>query len=576
MDSEPVDSQRGGDDIARFGRLFQTFMEQMTYASLAAQRSALRDRLDRHLGVDSGALPVVADSFAAYDHVNVQVALSAYLAADGRGHELVGLTGQQRHFESLSDLIQSGHHAGIQFGSVDLVNLPVGPDQTLACVRFGLFLIDDRGVPVVALLRGPDQFGHQQTLTLELISPDQERATALLAEVRQLMVERNVFRRRVISFGEPHLGHVGVGPLVFHRRPELARDQLVLPEAALDLVERQVLGIARHRERLRASGQHVKRGLLLYGPPGNGKTLTVRYLVGQALDHTVMLLTGGSLHLVRPACALARMLSPAIVVLEDVDLVAEERGMFGHMSNPVLFDLLNEMDGMQEDADVAFILTSNRADLLEPALAARPGRVDLAVGIGLPGQDARRRLLTLYAGGLDLRAEDLEPVVARTEGVSGAFIKELVRKAAMLAAQSQAAAPVPGQASGTDATVAATGAKRLTVTDEHLQSALDELLDETGTLTRVLLGGAPRAGAGSRDPEAGWPGIHPTGRATSAGAPGIGGMGVGRSRAMGYSSFAVSRPAVDWLVTRAEGTPTTTPKPAEPPEEPPATPPSSG
>jgi cell division protease FtsH len=61
---------------------------------------------------------------------------------------------------------------------------------------------------------------------------------ALLAEVRRLMVERNVFRRQVISFGEPHLGYVGVGPVVFHRRPELVRDQLVLPAQALELVER--------------------------------------------------------------------------------------------------------------------------------------------------------------------------------------------------------------------------------------------------------------------------------------------------------------------------------------------------
>ncbi len=563
-----MDSQHSGDDIARFGQLFQKFMEQMTYASLATHRSALRDRLDRHLGTDSAALPVISDSFAGYDHVNVQVALSAYLAENGRRHELIGLTGQQRHFESLSDLIQSGHHTGVQLGAADLVNLPVSPDETLACVQFGLFLVEDRGVPVIALLRGPTEFGQQEMVTLELLSPDQDRATALLTEVRRLMVERNVFRRQVISFGEPHLGHVGVGPVVFHRRPELARDQLVLPEAALELVERQVLGIARHRERLRASGQHVKRGLLLYGPPGNGKTLTVRYVVGQALDHTVMLLTGGSLQLIRPACALARMLSPAIVVLEDVDLVAEERGMFGHMGNPVLFDLLNELDGVEGDADVAFILTSNRADLLEPALAARPGRVDLAVGIGVPTQDARRRLLALYADGLALRAEDLDTVVARTEGVSAAFIKELVRKAAVLAAQDQAAPP-PGQAAGTGAMVAATGAERLTVTDEHLQGALGELLDETGALTRVLLGGThPGAGVGPRDQEAGGSlDAHP---------PPVGDVGIVGSRAMSRSSLAVSRPAVDWLVAQTEATPTTTPDPSEPPEEPPVGPPSSG
>jgi ATP-dependent 26S proteasome regulatory subunit len=72
-----------------------------------------------------------------------------------------------------------------------------------------------------------------------------------------------------------------------------------------------------------------------------------------------------------------------VIVLEDVDLVAQER-MFGPFgSSPVLFELMNEMDGLEDDADIAFILTTNRPDALEPALAARPGRVDLAVELPL-------------------------------------------------------------------------------------------------------------------------------------------------------------------------------------------------
>ena len=66
--------------------------------------------------------------------------------------------------------------------------------------------------------------------------------------------------------------------------------------------------------------------------------------------------------------------------------------------HPLLFQLLNEMDGLAEDADVVFVLTTNRADLLEPALAARPGRVDQAVELGLPDAPARRALLELYRG----------------------------------------------------------------------------------------------------------------------------------------------------------------------------------
>lgn len=145
--------------------------------------------------------------------------------------------------------------------------------------------------------------------------------------------------------------------------------------------------------------------------------------------------------------------------------------MYGHDSNPALFDLLNQMDGIAEDADIAFLLTTNRADMLEPALAARPGRVDLAIELGLPDDEARRRLIELYGRGLDLRMEDWRTAIERTAGVSASFIKELMRKSALIAVQENSA-------SGS-----------LAVSDRHVGAALDELLEERSTLTRVLLGG---------------------------------------------------------------------------------------
>ena len=72
----------------------------------------------------------------------------------------------------------------------------------------------------------------------------------------------------------------------------------------------------------------------------------------------------------------------------------------------MLFDLLDAMDGAAADADLLFVLTTNRADLLEPALAARPGRVDVAVEIDLPDAEARRRLLELYARHVPLQLSD--------------------------------------------------------------------------------------------------------------------------------------------------------------------------
>jgi ATP-dependent 26S proteasome regulatory subunit len=167
-----------------------------------------------------------------------------------------------------------------------------------------------------------------------------------------------------------------------------------------------------------------------------------------------------------------------MIVIEDVDLIAEERGRYGGQ-HPLLFQLLNEMDGLAEDADVVFLLTTNRADVLEPALAQRPGRVDQAVAMELPDADGRRRLFALYRGGLDIDETGLDAVIERTDGVTASFLKELLRRAAVRAAE---AGPGPADAG-------------LRVSADQLEAALDELLDTRNAMTRVLLGGHRGAAA---------------------------------------------------------------------------------
>lgn len=243
--------------------------------------------------------------------------------------------------------------------------------------------------------------------------------------------------------------------------------------------------IAEGERRLAAlvmQGQHGfdEAGLRLHGPPGTGKTLSTTYLISRLEGTTVVILTGAALGLVADACAIARDLQPAMVVLEDVDLVAQERTAMGFGATSLLFRLLNEMDGIGEDADVIFVITTNRADLLEPALAARPGRVDQAVEFPLPDADARSRLLDLFGRGLELSLSDREAIVAETDGVSPAFLRELARKAALHAARA--------------------GSSR--VEDRHFREALD-LLERGGSITRAMLGA--NGGAVERlDPEGEW------------------------------------------------------------------------
>jgi ATPase family associated with various cellular activities (AAA) len=464
-------------ELADAGRLARRLLRRAV-AAARTEDAPVQRALWEHLGPDAADVPVVRATWPGYDRVNVQVGLDAWLAAPGRGHELAGITGFHPG-PGLADLVQNEQWRGVRMGSPATDLLPAGPGgETVACLQCALCLVTDGQRRLALLIQAAGPEAH-----VDAACADAGRARQVIGEIRRLAIERNVFRGHVIGFGGEVFGPRRQELLSFLERPEVGREQVILPPDLLERIERQVVGVARHVSWLRASGQHLKRGVLLHGPPGTGKTHTVRYLLGQMPGVTVVVLTGAALGRIAAACSVARTLQPSMVVVEDVDLIAEQRESRGGQ-HPLLFQLLNEMDGLGEDADVTFLLTTNRADLLEPALAQRPGRVDHAAGLPLPDADARRRLIRLYQHDLVLDLTSPAAMIARTEGVTASFLKELLRRAAIYAAE-DAARQGPGAAADRGD---AAGAP-LTVRDAHMNAALDELLDSRDQLTLALLGG---------------------------------------------------------------------------------------
>ncbi len=137
----------------------------------------------------------------------------------------------------------------------------------------------------------------------------------------------------------------------------------------------------------------------------------------------------------------------------------------------MLNKLLNEMDGLKEAADIIFILTTNRPEMLEAALASRPGRVDQAIEFPLPDEEGRQKLVNLYGKGAGLSDESVRLIVSRTDGVSAAFIKELIRRSVQFRLERK-------------------GAEQTEASD--IEGALDEMLFSGGSLNVKLLGGDTR------------------------------------------------------------------------------------
>jgi hypothetical protein len=456
-----------------FGALFKNFLEEaVTQAS--AEKPFFQLRLQAHFGEEPSRLPTVSENIEKADHPNLHLAVETYLAEGGRTAELIGMMGGEDYREpSIAALLLSAHGGpAASQGPVQYANVALADAQVLPCVARGLYLIADGDRKYALLIASPDSNRPFGKLRVEVMTRDHQGAVQLLRDLRAAMRKRSVYRGQVVSLMHERNGDglaVQFNPL----RP-IERENIVLPSGVLERIERQTIGFSRHREALLAAGRHLKRGMLLYGPPGTGKTLTAMYLATQMKDRTTFLLTGRGLGLIEQSCAMARLLQPSTVILEDVDLVAEERTRQGAGCTALLFELLNQMDGLADDADVVFILTTNRPEILEPALASRPGRVDLAVEIPAPDVECRRRLIELYGRGLTMRARELERVVQKTEGVSAAFIRELLRKAALFAADES---------------------KDGAVEDRHLDAALHELVVQGGNLTRSLLG--VRSGAGN-------------------------------------------------------------------------------
>ena len=417
------------------------------------------------LGAGALEQSVVARSLPVFEQVNLQTAINAWSVEEGRTVEVRGIAVPPRFGPiSLQQLVNGEGMPPLRLSAPPLVDLPNGPGSTLACLQLALLLVTDAAGRYVLLVRGPSD--HENSLGLEIAGLPVKAAQAVHARIGELRSQLNVYRGHLLDVG---ISPNGAITLDFSPNPPTNRDDVVLPDAVLTRVERHALGVAAHREALLATGQHLKRGLLLYGPPGTGKTHTTRYLMSQLSGYTRLMLSGRSLHAIGAASDLARDLQPSAIVLEDVDLVAEDR-TFGPGSSPVLFELLDAMDGAAPDADLVFVLTTNRADLLEPALAARPGRIDVAIEIDLPDADARRRLLSLYSRALPMQLTPIEidEIIERTNGVTASFIKELLRRAMLESVQEDPAASL--------------------VTAAHTARALDDLLDTSQQLTRSLLG----------------------------------------------------------------------------------------
>ena len=459
---------------AEFARLFKRFTfwldDEYFERETSEDRKFIGDRLRAFIG-DIHEIPAMATVMVSErDIPNVHVALTAWLERPGRSHELAGWLADTDFGDTgLTQIMRASGFSRMQEGPPRYRTLDLA-EGAVSCLVSGLYLVHDGPQRAVICVTLRDRF-HSEDIRVDVASLDAAHAESVVLELKEQLKVHNVYRGQVLSL-------VGDGTkLRFHTITAPERDAVILSEGLLETIERNTVRFSARASELRAANRHLRRGILFHGPPGTGKSMTIQHLIAAMPGRTTFLVTAEDLGGIKETCDMARALEPSTVIIEDVDLVARSR-KDEDANYPALFRLMNEMDGIGQDADVMFILTTNRPEVIEPALAARPGRIDQAILFPLPDEGCRDRLVRLYARGLVLDEATITEMIRRTAGASASFIRELLRKATLFAVERSAPAGTLGR--------------------EDLDGALREMVLSGGELGTKLLGGSQRSAGFNR------------------------------------------------------------------------------
>lgn len=216
-------------------------------------------------------------------------------------------------------------------------------------------------------------------------------------------------------------------------------------EAKQDLQE--VVEFLKFPKKFEGLGARIPKGVLLVGPPGTGKTMLARAVAGEANvpffsisgSEFVEMFVGVGASRVRDLFAKAKKNAPCIIFVDEIDAVGRRRGSGmggGHDEREqTLNQILVEMDGFEQGANVIVLAATNRADVLDPALL-RPGRFDRRVNIGLPDRKDREAILKVHFAKKPLAKNvDLDALAAKSAGSSGADLSNIANEAAIIAAR---------------------------------------------------------------------------------------------------------------------------------------------
>ena len=257
----------------------------------------------------------------------------------------------------------------------------------------------------------------------EIKKKDRHLLLELATETRRIVKEESIYRGKAIRLGVDDFGNLDMeSPPTYMDVSDTNESSLIFDKDIQAQIETSILVPIKHTKECRKQKVPIKRGILLEGPYGTGKSLTARMTANICQQNGWTFVLLDKVQGLRAALEFANRYSPAVVFAEDIDRVASDRDEAAN-------DLINTIDGVtSKRSEIMTILTTNFAEKLNPVIL-RPGRLDAVISLRAPSAAAVQRLLRAYAGDLLPEDADVSKAGKELEGQIPASIRECVERA---------------------------------------------------------------------------------------------------------------------------------------------------
>ena len=286
-----------------------------------------------------------------------------------------------------------------------------------SCMVDGQILAENGNTRFVITINTPQR--EVNLIQVEAAMEHQEPVKTLLKDIADFLQEHNFYRGKKICLDS------GISFLTSGQKDW---DSVILDPAMKKEIRLNTIGFLKHCDRLEKYGIPTKRGIILAGEPGTGKTIICKALMSEA-DKTTCITTAayGMLHdgYISDLFSIAQDLSPSLVFIEDVDFIGQERHGF-YRGSPPFIALLAEMDRIREKTTVVTIATCNCFETLDKALSERPARFDRVFRINRPAYQQRTELVKHLSEKIPLSEDVSEYVVNKTNGFTPAQLQEVL------------------------------------------------------------------------------------------------------------------------------------------------------